>query len=210
MRERPILFSAPSVRAILNGTKSMTRRVVKPQPDDDGRVEVNNGIAYIMGNTGGQCTRFPCPYGQPGDRLYVKENTWIWCKKQRNGLTPTGKPKYSYVPVGQHAVYKLDHPAKPEWRIDDNPEHDWRMKVARFMPKWAARLWLERGETRVERLQEITEEDAIKEGVHDKLDGDKYYPIGYQFKQLWDSINAQKYPWESNAWVWVISFRRLP
>ncbi len=160
MREIGILFSTPMAQAILDGRKTMTRRVIKPQP----LWMAEPGVPFKTPDADPKGI-IKCPYGQPGDLLYVKENTWIWCKKQRNGLTPTGRPKYLYVPIGQHVVYKLDHPTKPEWRIDDNPEHDWRMKVARFMPKWAARIWLERGETRVERLQDITEEDAKAEGV---------------------------------------------
>jgi len=75
MKERPILFSAPMVRAILDGKKTMARWVVEPQPDDDGRVDTNNGIAYIRGATGGQCTRLPCPYGVPGDRILAGDVT---------------------------------------------------------------------------------------------------------------------------------------
>ena len=145
------------------------------------------------------------PY-QPGDRLYVKENTWIWCKKVHDGLTPTGKLKYRYTPVGQHVVYQADHSTKPEQRIDDNPEHDWRLKIARYMPKWAARIWLTVTDVRVERLQEISDCDAWAEGIVDEV------PFGTAqtlFRELWDSLNAKRgYGWEQNPWVWVISFER--
>ena len=220
MREIPILFSTPMVQAILDGRKTMTRRVVKPQP-----LWVAEPSIPFKTEDADPKGIIKCPYGQPGDLMYVKENTWIWCKKQRNGLTPTGKPKYLYVPVGQHVVYELDHPTKPDWRIDDNPEHDWRMKVAWFMPKWAARIWLECEEIRVERLQEITEDDARAEGIifeeamefsgwrptYNDPDGSNAWP-NYKgaFNFLWDSLNKSRgYSFESNPFVWAISFKVL-
>ena len=78
MTEKPILFSAPMVRAIIDGSKSQTRRIMNPQADDDGRVTVGEigtslGVAYLRGERGGQCLRVPCPYGFPGSRLWVRE-----------------------------------------------------------------------------------------------------------------------------------------
>lgn len=244
MRELPILFSAPMVQAIQELRKNMTRRVIKPQPfKSAGKIILLEKRKKMSSFAPDKITLVACgdnwgiesPH-QPGDLLYVKENTWIWCKKERNGLTSTGRPKYRYIPVGQHVVYQLDHPSKPEWRIDDNPEHDWRLKVARYMPKWAARIRLEVTSIRVERLQEITEEDAEKEGVgycpythrvynaygygHDSMcyvEDDCRNPnrvcsktYRENFAVLWDSLNLKRgYGWDANPWVWVTEFKKV-
>lgn len=223
--EKPILFSTPMVQAIQELRKNMTRRVIKPQPfKSAGKIILLEKRKKMSSFAPDKITLVACgdnwgiesPH-QPGDLLYVKENTWIWCKKERNGLTPTGRPKYRYIPVGQHVVYQLDHPSKPEWRIDDNPEHDWRLKVARYMPKWAARIRLEVTSIRVERLQEITEEDAAKEGVayfnpcETDVGQNAFDALAARAKfiSLWDSLNLKRgYGWDANPWVWVTEFER--
>ena len=98
MKERPILFSGPMVRAILNGRKTQTRRVARD-----------------VAGTGGFVKQLDvCPYGQPGDRLYVKEATWIWCRKVPNGKTAAGRQKFRYLPHGSRSIfYVADHPQKP-------------------------------------------------------------------------------------------------
>lgn len=225
MKERPILFSAPMVRAILAGTKTQTRRVLKPQPPPE------CGIHYMLGNEswlpkeqrgplrhhweawhgplfnnrpkrhlcGSHTVR--CPFGVPGDRLYVKEATWIWCEKCPNGRTPKGRQKYRYLPVGQHVVYCADH-EKPTDRIDGNPSRLWRWKSARFMPRWASRITLEITDVCVQRVQEISSADAQAEGMESCTPYD-------QFRALWDSINGAKHPWSSDSWVWCVSFKRV-
>jgi hypothetical protein len=233
MRELPILFSTPMVQAILNTKpnawppepidpnkpyKWQTRRVIKPQPDSV-RVSVfcKSGLETRHGY------EIKCPY-EVGMRLYVKENAWIWCQKVRDGWTLTGKPKYRYIPVGEHVVYQADHPGKPENRIDDNPEHDWRMKVARFMPHWASRITLDVVSRRVERVQEITVEDVMAEGLPD-VDNELENPdptthesirnwnlswAQWVFQELWDKINAKRgFGWDANPWCWVVEFKRV-
>jgi len=198
MKERPILMSTDNVKAILEGRKTQTRRVIKIPKY--GRIKV--GTTYLLPNntnpTGGVSICFdqsgladwkvlPCPYGQVGDRLWVRE-TWCGCKT---------------IPPSQPIHYKAT----------DNKGCDdvWRPSI--FMPRWASRITLEITEIRVERLQEITEEDAITEGCTIMVGTTAGGNMGlasarYAFMKLWDSLNAkQGYPWESNCWVWVITFK---
>jgi hypothetical protein len=200
-KSRPILFSAPMVRAILDGTKTQTRRVVKPQPipwratECDGAYEwrYSRTSAAVFGSIDGICTH--CPYGAPGDTLWVRE-TWR----------------------GDPVEYRADtHSHGPADGSRDAESVNWRPSI--FMPRWASRLTLRITEVRVERLQEISEDDARAEGAgllpctyvgrcqsnscprHGRLDR---YRLAY--RALWDSINGKAHPWESNCWVWVLSF----
>ena len=176
MKEYPILFSGPMVRAILEGRKTMTRRVIRPLGDH----------SYWSGN---------CPYGQPGDRLWVQE-TW-WTNGENKSI--------------ESCAYRAR---------DKSPDHmlgeKWHPSI--HMPRWASRLTLENISVRVERVQDISEEDARAEGVDPIVDalGNIYaqdgYSIGYRlaFTDLWDSINAKRgYSCESNPSVWVVEFKPL-
>lgn len=174
-REKPIPFSAPMVPPVMDGTKTQTRRVVKqflpcsPEHDSERGVwEVYNGdeVAAV----------FRCPYGQPGDRLRVKEAAWMWCERLPNGKTPTGRDKWHYVPMREAPIhYAADHPAMPKVDVvspDTGNRWGWRYKVGRFLPAWASRITLEVTAIRVERLQDISEADAQAEGC-DRLSDDE-------------------------------------
>mgnify|MGYP003442193311 CR=1 FL=1 len=139
MKERPILYSAPMVRQRNAGIKRMTRRIIKQGFDEQGIVadyivpaRLEGWAAYWKG---GNTTLglsdaiehgrtkydrgFPCPYGQPGERLRGKENAWVWCRKERDGDTKTGRPKFNYIPVSTNrsdVVYAADHPQRPALR----------------------------------------------------------------------------------------------
>lgn len=184
MKERPILFSGEMVRAILEGRKTMTRRVIKPQPA---------GEWAAPGKTA-------CPYGQPGDRLWVRE-TW-----RKTNWT--------------------DEPNRGEWRVfwratekeDSRNNGLWRPSI--HMPRWASRILLEVVSVRVERVQDISEEDARAEGVEwqnerpcwvNYLDREDWSPTARDsFRTLWDSINAKRgYGWDANPWVWVVEFKKI-
>ena len=201
-KERPILFSTSMVRAILEGRKTQTRRVVKLQPLHD----VSKTEMFVSGNTwasrseinndgGYHVWRTNCPYGKPGDVLWVRE-TW--------------QPSES----GAYVHFKAD------WS-DEDAGKGWKPSI--HMPKDAARIWLEIVNVRVERLQDISEQDAIAEGIHQTWIGDKRSDCAWKnyidngrgslqpeqsFFSLWESINGKE-SLEANPWVWVVEFKQI-
>lgn len=229
MKERPILMSAPMVRACLDGTKTQTRRVVKRQPANDPakhhpiaphRTSLG-GWNWVLAETGhGTGDPFPCPYGQPGGRLRVKEAAWMWCERRPNGTTPTGRQKWHYVPMrGAPVIYAADHPAKPGTSVvspDTGNAWGWRLKIGRFLPSWASRIYLEMTEVRVQRLQDISAADAVAEGiglnpsaVDVMTTSDTPEPMAVaMYRDLWERINGAG-SWAVNPWVWCLSFRRV-
>ena len=191
--EHPILFSVEMVRAIMEGRKTQTRRVIKPQPNDIRESPfVKSGIEDTHGY------EIKRKYA-PGDKLWVRET---WMPFTENGVR------------SGMAIY----------RATDKPEQDgdrplkWRPSI--FMPRWASRITLEVVSVRVERVQDISEEDALSEGISfwkpKEMDNRPFeenfwtnYPQ-FAFQNLWDSINAKRgYSWDANPWVWVIEFRRV-
>lgn len=223
MTERPISFSAPMVRALLAGTKTQTRRAIKPQPTHFNPV----GVPRRVVPDGGPSDMIRCPYGQPGDRLRVKEAAWMWCDRRPNGTTKTGRQKWRYVPMRAAGIwYAADHRTKPNIGVvspDTGNEWGWRLKIGRFLPAWASRITLEVTGVRVERLQDIGEADAKAEGAEPYetapfshaelalLDAplkDQGAPYSNGYSLLWESINGAG-AWAANPWVWVISFRRI-
>ena len=176
MKERPIIFSAPMVRAILDGRKTQTRRVVKSETVGD-----SGEIVPLLGR---------CPYGQPGDTLYVKET---WFSDARVQKASGWEPIIHY-------------------RSDCELPVKWRPSI--FMPRWASRITLEVTGIRVEKLQDISEEDAKAEGMTLRnprdISGD-HGNAGYlisEFMGLWESINGPG-SWDANPWVWIVEFRRV-
>ncbi|MHB8109690.1 MAG: hypothetical protein ACYDHW_06630 [Syntrophorhabdaceae bacterium] len=219
MSNKPILFSGPMVRAILEGRKTMTRRVVKPQPpgwiDDFGfncftpKGSIS-GRGYYEGELAEKFIKMPY---HPRDILWVRE-TWalahfstdeydhIDAIEEYEGPIPKEKPD-KYWSVAYNANFDdIRHDQ------DDRLIKKWRPSI--FMPRWASRVTLEVTGVRAERLQEITEEDARREGA-EWLSGTPINGTNYvrSFSDLWDSINGKEYPWSSNPWVWVIEFRRI-
>lgn len=203
MKERPILFSAPMVRAILDGAKTQTRRVVKlgapPRGCRPWRLQGNDNIRFPVfvadadaPGDFGAAGSIKCPYGVPGDRLWVRE-TWY-------GDTLDG------------VVYRAD--------IDQLDEGQWRPSI--FMPRWASRITLEITDVRVQRLQDISEEDARAEGCtgRDPEPADEGGTIyawkgrsaapdaRAHFAALWDSINGDG-AWAANPWVWALTFKKV-
>lgn len=215
MKERPILFSAPMVRAILEGRKTQTRRIMKVQPPHDARVTVahyspividRHGVLHgkeVFGALwdGGECC-LRSPYGAPGDMLWVRE-TWA-------ALWPSDSP----VPLQECDIeYRADLPpgckdGPGEWPADtlDDPEAPrWRPSI--HMPRWASRITLRITDIQVERLQDISCPDAEAEGFghHAGLTGGQ---VREAFALLWNSINGPG-AWDANPWVWAISFERV-
>ncbi|MBN8665798.1 MAG: hypothetical protein J0L83_14550 [Chitinophagales bacterium] len=210
MKAIPILFSTPMVQAILDGRKTQTRRVVKPQPLTHGRTDSRVRIyqrgekwevADTFSNDGFSCLdSFKCPYGQPGDVLWVRESF--------NRIEYRGSIEYVYK-----AEPSID-PCKNKFSSYDPSIH---------MPKAACRLFLQVKSVRVERLQDISEDDAIAEGIGttngipvgmtshyiDYLDEKNCYSSSINsFKSLWQSIKGPE-SWDANPWVWVVEFERI-
>jgi len=196
MKERPILFSTEMVRSILDGRKSQTRRIVKPQPESIDHK--NHKIIPYNGTNEFLQKYLKCPYGQPGDVLWVRE-TWSPIEFED----------------GTHFRYKASF-------VENNCLNPkWRPSI--FMPKEASRIKLKVTNIRVERLQDITGKDAVDEGIEydDELRGwinyNKYIPSDAfggnngsirSYKSLWESING-KGSWEKNPFVWVIEFKKI-
>lgn len=194
MKERPILFSGPMVRAILEGRKTQTRRVVKP-PAAVITPAMAEGLCVKLGPL--PAPAVPCPHGAPGDRLWVKETF--------NG----NRPEADAVHPAEIVTYLADYPEKP-------PGSNWKPSI--FMPSALSRITLEIVSVRVERVQEISGADARAEGIEatelgwrDYLNqGSEVLTGRHSFQTLWDSINAKRgFGWEVNPWVWVIEFRRV-
>ena len=205
--ERPILFSTAMVRAILEGRKTQTRRVVKSIYDIDSLAtaqEWNLGradermVPYekwgkkrgcgLFKSTDGTIFAQPCPYGAPGDLLWVRE-TFV--------LNYSDDIPIAFRADWHDGLKGIVEP--PKW------------KPSIFMPKKYARIWLEITDVRVERVQNITESDAENEGMDGHCPEDRmtWDTPREQFTKLWDSINGKKYPWSGNPWVWVVEFQQI-
>ncbi|CAN7423150.1 hypothetical protein LJR029_007046 [Caballeronia sp. LjRoot29] len=222
MKEIPILFSAAMVRALLDGSKTQTRRVVSAQPEvsDKGNLM---GEWFRRPLDGLLCPRLQnitiySPYGQPGDRLYVRER---WAVGARADVfAPRELDPGTWLQDNGGLWFEADR-AEPAHAF--SPRGTWRQGM--FMPKWASRIWLENIGVRVERLQDISEADAIAEGIESFKTDDPdfqdmwrdYYedgsasgnPIG-SYMSLWNTLNAKRgYGWDLNPWVWVVEFKRI-
>ena len=223
MNEHPILFSRPMVRAILEGRKTQTRRVVKFKntffKGITGQVQEHHDMktCYPMPNGGFVFWSFDpgkqfsdlayensgdgirCPYGEPGDRLWVRE-TW------------SASPGCIAIKYQPDVLYRADtYPAIP---------HKWRPSI--FMPRWASRIALEIVNVRVERVGDISTNDALAEGVEKTNSARDYWAYRdytgngqdlspcMSYQSLWESINASRgFGWDVNPWVWILDFKRL-
>jgi len=213
---KPIIFSTGLIPKMLKGTKTMTRRTyglefVNQNPDKWQFFTEADGIFYFTSDGIKAQTGWYCPYGQVGDRLWERETHWRFGMWKKNGLTKTGKQRWRFKPLGNLIWYM---PNPPDWVCKSKGEIGYFKRPSIFMPRWASRITLEITELRVERLQEITEGDAIAEGAMVKHSEDTDEEAGYSFRlgfiDLWDSLNAKRgYSWISNPFVWVISFRRI-
>lgn len=230
MKERPILFSAPMVQAILGGRKTQTRRVMKPQP----YMTVSGGspdpktaaaLSRLAERVIKQESLKACPHGLVGDLLWVRETGWqpphITNRMRREGADTW--PEY---------IYDADEPDADWCR-----EMGWIRRPSIFMPRFASRITLEITAVRAERLHDITEDAAKAEGVllsvtpegtplvrisgphapHEYigpgLHGEAALKAAWTYRahfgSLWDSINGNRAPWKSNPWVFVIQFKRV-
>lgn len=215
IKERPILFSSPMVRALLAGQKTQTRRQVKPQPT------LLHRIAYehTDGTVACACSDHPqlshgakmdcvwCPYGKTGDRLWVRETFYI-DNFDYMGPLPKEKPG----DLGDYLYYRADGECCdqiPECACSEVGKPRWRPSI--FMPRWASRITLEITGVKVERLNDISRTDAEEEGFTetewDSAGRTMVNSPGTNFRYLWEKING-KGSWDANPWVWAVSFRR--
>lgn len=210
IKERPILFSAPMVRAILEGRKTVTRRPVKAtKAHADGFIMFDHGNGWRPYNMFGDSEvdsegmeyPIPCPYGQPGDRLWVRE-TW-YCDHFEVQQGPYLKP------VDMHDLDQSREDGELVYAADgltpyEQEQPTWKPSI--HMPRWASRILLEITDVRVERLQDISREGCIAEGpdlpVADHLD--RAWHV--QFQRLWESTGGD---WDTNPWVWVVEFKQV-
>lgn len=192
--DRPILFTPENAQKVHEGTKTQTRRIVKPQPS---RVDAH-GSWYAMPSGGESLNCYDCPYGTVGDRLWVRE---AWCCGRP--ALPTGRGIIPHYGPMSTVNDSLTVRYKGDWLTGDAPK--WRPSI--YMPEWACRTWLKLTAVRVERLHDISEEDAKAEGAYG-YPAYETYRMG--FRGLWESNKIHKPgSWDLNPWVWVLSFNRL-
>lgn len=225
MKERPIIFNDEMVRAILDGRKTQTRRLIKLDHERGFQNPVIRGKNGAVSSVSCRLAPTLCPLGQPGDRLWLRE-TWGVVS---HALDDSGRiidwqpdrPATSIheMPFGQgyysgHAIYRTD--GAFTWGDDDgNGEHScWHPSI--HMPRAASRILLEITSVRVERLNDISQADAIAEGMppsHPSID-QVSRQFGYPdfsrsvFAQLWQRLYGEE-SWQANPWVWVIEFKRI-
>jgi len=218
MKSHPIIFSSDMIRAILEGRKTQTRRVIELKDVDPECIWCRgNGHEYQeCGELSGYDYRYPCRccmpnnlYGQPGDQLFVKE-TWAIIKNDDD----ENKVLYRADGVIGNAAYGgADFPG--------NRTYYGPWKSSLFMPRWASRITLEIVNVRVERIQEIKYFELESEGISlaqvlEKRGISNITPHMAQsfmrdaYIRLWDSLNAKRgFGWDTNPWVWVIEFKRI-
>jgi len=203
VKERPILFSAPMVRAILEGRKTVTRREVKKQAALDCLAAgFEPAFLALPGNSD------LCPYGKPGDRLWVRE-TW-YCDHFEVQKGPYLQP------VDMHALDQSREDGELVYAADglapyEQEQPTWKPSI--HMPRWVSRILLEITDVRVERLQDISRADIRAEGLQcpPELASDDvspnyrdWYPAAW--RALWESTGGD---WNANPWVWVVEFKRV-
>lgn len=222
MKEHPILFSTTMVQAILGGRKTQTRRIVKPQPDF-AQDKPHCFTEFMQAMSPPKSEEINCPYGQPGDRLWVRETFAYTINdhepydtisyKADNFHRDVNRPGFEFT--GEDMCGWLVSICQNGWHDADLSEClKWKPSI--HMPKSAARIWLEITEVKVERLQDISKEDAKAEGIkykgitcYDYMTGlyDLFDPRS-SFTSLWYKINGPE-SWHTNPWVWVVKFKVL-
>lgn len=208
MKTRPIIFSGLMAQAILEGRKTQTRRVIKPQPEVHHAIPHLNHFVVRWRNINApwpeaSCLMLlRCPY-LPGDRFWVRE-TWA---------------AHPYFNSTKPSLLTQDEPIWYRASYQNESHLMWRPSI--FMPRWASRITLEVTGLRVGRVQDISEESAIAEGIEQMgqlwRDYSGNFAADYDcyrakdsFASLWDSINAKRgFGWDVNPWIWAIEFRKL-
>ncbi|MEY0595182.1 hypothetical protein AB7309_18115 [Providencia manganoxydans] len=209
MKERGIIFNTEMVRAIINGRKTQTRRIVKHQRHPSQEIKLCDDGFFHWSMIGAEkpLSAINYEYGRVGDRLWVRE-TWQGPLVDSEKAYDLFKDPAPYQKV-ENCVYKADGGHAPEYiDFDDNFRQGWRPSI--HMPRWASRITLEITDVRVERLQEASDDDFKAEGypLERELTGGSTDAFCW-FRNLWDSISKPECNFESNPWVWVIEFKRV-
>lgn len=227
MNEKPILFSAPMMRAVLASDKTQTRRPLKSQPGLSCSIEEDvllDGPRFFYSGLVGKGPghpfeedRWPCesPYGCASDRLYVRETFYAYGRWETRFSAKKKRDEWHFVDMTTECdrLYQYDtvYNTPEVGRGGIVPARHKRPSL--FMPRVASRILLEITGVRVERLQDISEEDALAEGVFawwretEQAASDHPAP-GLIFRDLWESINGSD-SWAANPWVWVVEFKRI-
>lgn len=211
MKERGMIFNGEMVRAILDGRKTQTRRIMKNQPAGDypetPALIRNVGTGFQWHGLYGESSIFNCPLGSIGERIWVRETyqgplfDYEQMESYLEDSSKFEKPDF--------CVYRADgNPAPEFYDADDNLHCGWRPSI--HMPRWASRITLKITDVRVERLNAISEEDAQAEGVqpacYEITPPEAAYRVS--FGEVWRGIYGEE-SWVANPWVWVIEFKRV-
>jgi hypothetical protein len=220
------------VNAILEGRKTQTRRIIKPQPhnpetfgvspiwghgniiSNDKKLSRHFCIHAAFSESGKRADKWlPCPYGMRGDRLWVRETWGTGCRPHPSkGWIDGIEYRADEAYLEKHDSLPLYSECGPAGVDLSEIKKGWHPSI--FMPRWASRITLEITSVRVERLNEIAEEDALAEGINLLPPMDTDVPLGWpglfswRFKKLWESING-KGSWAKNPWIWAITFKRI-
>jgi len=238
--ERPIIFSAPMVNAILAGKKNVTRRIVKfplrpmvskdqPGPEthygggmqresDDSPAQIDLQSHFAEGAAG------LCPYGDAGTRLWLKEAFYAFGRWEKHPSTKRGRDVWRFIDMTLQSGhdYCFEEPARYVKTSRNDPGPTWWLRPSLFMPRRASRVDLEVTDVRIERLCDITDEQARAEGFSPMHDGVHMYFVNHlphpstgmsitaviAFALYWQRLHGSD-SWNENPWVWVVSFRRL-
>lgn len=229
MKERPILFNAEMVKAILSGRKTQTRRVMKPQPSSG----VRKSVLVKSGTEDGHGRELVCPLGQPGDQLWVRETFATLGNEDgcaidwQENLVKAGGPDAARVyrasceqRPGNYGLWSI--PDDAFWKPHtENMQYEGSWVPSIHMPRWASRIQLEITNVGLQRLQEISSGDAVREGIcqlpasgrYCINPGDQYFGGASKsakevYSWLWESIYGEG-SWDANQWVWVIEFKLI-
>lgn len=213
MKEGQILFNDLMVQAIYKDFKRQTRRVIDLDLVDRfdpprGKEDIAAGYPFAQMDDGEHISAVKlCPYGQSGDRLWVRERVQIYGHWARNGLTVSGRQKWRFMTHDSRQVrYNGDFVAQPAKK----EAFGFWSRPSIFMPRWASRITLEITNVRAERLHDMDNNDALWEGTPDLRTMENNWDLRDCFAVLWDSINAKRgYSWTSNPWVWALEFKRM-
>ena len=223
MKERPILFSAPMAQAINADRKTQTRRALKDQPKmvtEDRKMAIWDGSPASLQQ---QLERIGkgCPYGQPGDRLLVRETFFAYGRWETRFSAKKGRDEWHFIDMTEECgfsyLYAADNPDRTLAQGRGTLLPGWHRRPAIFMPRRAVRIFLKVVAVRVERLRDITQEDAREEGIIQQSTTGWFSVPGINgagttaraaYALLWISINGAE-SWDENPWVWVVEFKRI-